>query len=89
MRITAIAPFLLLAAAVAHGATTDRLLRPGMTIRDSVGLSPSIFTLEVPANTAVSIHVRRKGVYLELHLRRASAEVDYSDDSNGTAGEEM
>ena len=88
MRRRLLAAVLFLLAAAAQAAAPDRLLRPGMTVRDSVGKAPSFFTLEVPADTAVRVSVRRKGVYTELFLREESVRIALSDDSNGLEGEE-
>lgn len=88
MKRLAFAVFSFSLVAAAHAAVPDRVLRPGMTVRDSVGKTPSLFTLEVPGDTAVRVSVRRTGVYLEVFLRKDSAQIAQSDDINGVDGEE-
>jgi CHAT domain-containing protein/tetratricopeptide (TPR) repeat protein len=79
-----VAAVLLTATAAGAQSSTER------RIADSFGGGASVkMPLEVPADTAVRVIVRRQDIYLQLWLRSAGTVVVAVDDHNGPAGTSM
>ncbi|MEO8383337.1 MAG: CHAT domain-containing tetratricopeptide repeat protein [Acidobacteriota bacterium] len=81
---------LTLIAGAMHGSPAPLLVAPGVVIRDRIGgKTPSTYMIEVPAETAVRVTIRREGLYLVFQLRDGAGPVLSVDDSNGPAGTVM
>ncbi|HEV7764205.1 MAG TPA: CHAT domain-containing protein [Thermoanaerobaculia bacterium] len=63
----------------------------GPSLPTSIGGTPAVYRIEVPANVAARVRLQHRGIYVILLLRllETGERLAVSDDSNGENGEEL